>query len=90
MTISRILSLAVSSVGIIMAAVQFQFEQVLDYCIFVAVALALIWFPEAIAENAMGSWVDDYTIDNPTPPVMIGAFGWIALLAVDATVFWIL
>lgn len=87
MTTSRVLSLAVSMIGMVAAAFQFHPERIVDYCIIIAAATALIWFPDAISYNAVRKWVDGYSIDNPTPPLMVAAFGWIALLVMEAYIF---
>lgn len=84
---SRLLSGVIAAVGMMAMIVKHGSEGALDYFLFLLAVLPLIWFPDAINDYAMGSWVDGYTIDNPTPPLMISLFGWIALLALNGYVF---
>lgn len=83
MTLSRFLSALLALSGLIIAAMQFKSEIVLQYLLINLIMLVLIWFPDEVNEYTLGLWIDGYRIQNPTPNFMITAFGWILLVLVN-------
>ncbi len=90
MSVSRLLSGIVAVTGMVFAIADFRARLLFDYCLFTAIVLVLIWFPDAVNTYTVGMWIDGYKIENPTPPIMIAGFGWIALLVVNGALFGLL
>lgn len=86
MSLSRLLSAAVAVSGLIAAVTHFDRPTVFSYFLFAVVMLWMIWFPDVVNSFTEGSWVDGYRM-NPTPPALIAAFGWAALIAVNCYIF---
>jgi hypothetical protein len=87
MTFSQLLSGIIASICLVIAIMKFHSEVLFHYCIFTAVVLVLIWFPDAVNTYTLGLWIDGYKIENPTPPIMIAVFGWLVLLLVNSYLF---
>lgn len=83
---SRLLSVIMAVVGMVAMIAKHGMDGALGYLLFLLVALVLIWFPSVINGYAMGTMMDGSTVDTPTPPLLIAAFGWIALLVVNGFV----
>lgn len=87
MSVSRVLSAIMGATGLGFAVADFQGRLLFDYFLFTAIVLVLIWFPDSVNDYTIGMWIDGYKIENPTPPIMIAGFGWLALLAFNALLF---
>ncbi len=90
LTVSKFIALGIAATYVVLLVRRDHADasSVLQYCVGLLFALALIWFPEQVGEFT-GYVGRGGNIDVETPPLLVSLAGWFFLVGLPALAWWL-
>jgi hypothetical protein len=88
LTVSKLVALAIAVAEVIAGlALEKSWAFALTVAVGALLPLALIWFPEFL--GGLTGWGTRAPVDQPSPPRLVAAAGWLLLLGLPALTFFL-